>query len=501
MENASKQSKEAYQRKQKDQNAPKVPPQALDCEEAVLGGLLIEPSAFFEVASILKKECFYDEKNKLVFEAMAELSNNNSPIDYYTVSEQMKRDGTLEKVGGIGFLLDLSGKTSTAVNIESHAAIVAQKYLAREMIRVTSDIQENAFNPQTDVKDLIADAERELFQVTQANVRQEATHINEVLSDVIEKIEKAHNSGGKCTGIPSGFGDLDRIVYGWQPGTLNVVAARPAMGKTAFALSMARNMAVDNNYNVCIFSLEMSTQEISSRLLCNVSEINGESIKRGDLAPHEWESLQKNASKLSKANIYIDDTPGLSIFELCSKARKMKRTENIDCIIIDYLQMLSAPVKSSATREQEVSFVSRTLKALAKELNIPIIALAQLNRGVEARSSEEKRPQLADLRESGAIEQDADVVLMLHRPEYYHITQDSNGNDLRGLAMLIIAKHRSGVVGDIWLRFESRFIRFTNLPDREKPKACASNILDTKKESPVKKLEVEVPEKDNEPPF
>lgn len=446
----------------------KVPPQALDCEEAVIGGLLVEPSSFYEVAAIVSKEHFYEEKNQCIFEAMMELSNNHQPIDYITVGDQLQKDGNLEKIGGKTALLDLTERISSAVNIETYAEIVAQKYIARELIRVSTSIQEMAFNPQTDVKDLISDTERDIFAVTQTNVRNDAVQVTDVISDVIKKIEIAKANQGQYTGVPSGFTKLDNIIYGWQPGTLNVIAARPAMGKTAFALSMARNMAVDYGKNVCVFSLEMSTLELTTRLLVNVSEIEGEKIKKGNLAPWEWEILQKKAQLLSDAKLFIDDTPGLTIFELCSKARKLKRTENLDCIIIDYLQLVNAPVKNG-TREQEVSYVSRSLKALAKELKIPVIALAQLNRGVEARSSDEKRPQLADLRESGAIEQDADVVIMLHRPDYYHITQDKDGNDIRGKAMVIIAKHRSGGIDDIWLEFKKNFIKFANIKEGGEP--------------------------------
>lgn len=476
----------------------KLPPQALDCEEAVLGGLLLDPTSFYEVAAIIKKEHFYDERNQHIFEAMLKLSNNHQPIDYITVGDQLQKDGTLEKIGGKLALIDLTEKISSAVNIETYAEIVAQKYIARELIRVSTDIQEKAFNPQTDVKDLISETEQEVFAVTQTNVRNEAVQVNDVIADVIKKIETANANQGQYTGVPSGFTKLDNIIYGWQPGTLNVVAARPAMGKTAFALSMARNMAVDYGKSVCVFSLEMSTIELTTRLLVNVSEIEGEKIKKGNLAPYEWEILQKKAQLLSNAKLFIDDTPGLSIFELCSKARKLQRTEKLDCIIIDYLQLVNAPVKNG-TREQEVSYVSRSLKALAKELGIPVIALAQLNRGVESRSNEEKRPQLADLRESGAIEQDADVVLMLHRPEYYGLTQDSKGRSLVGKAMVIIAKHRSGSIDDVWLRFQKNFIKFANLKEGAEPTAEDSILYTDNQQSELS--EIGGIQKDNEVPF
>ncbi len=476
----------------------KLPPQALDCEEAVLGGLLLDPSSFYEVAAIIKKEHFYDERNQYIFEAMLKLSNNHQPIDYITVGDQLQKDGTLEKIGGKLALIDLTEKISSAVNIETYAEIVAQKYIARELIRVSSNIQEMAFNPQTDVKDLISETEQEVFAVTQTNVKNEAVQVNDVIADVIKKIENANANQGQYTGVPSGFTKLDNIIYGWQPGTLNVIAARPAMGKTAFALSMAKNMAVDYGKSVCVFSLEMSTIELTTRLLVNVSEIEGEKIKKGNLAPYEWEVLQKKAQLLSNAKLFIDDTPGLSIFELCSKARKLQRTENLDCIIIDYLQLVNAPVKNG-TREQEVSYVSRSLKALAKELGIPVIALAQLNRGVEARSNDDKRPQLADLRESGAIEQDADVGIMLHRPEYYGLTQDKQGRSLAGQAMVIIAKHRSGSIDDIWLRFQKNYIKFANLKEGAETTAEDSILYTDNQQSELS--EEGGIRKDNEVPF
>ncbi len=496
----AEQEKKAPQKRKKPASSAdvtKLPPQALDCEEAVIGGLLIEPSAFYEVAAILKKEYFYDERNQHIFEAMFELANDHKPIDYLTVGDQLQKDGNLEKIGGKLALAELSDKISSAVNIESYAEIVAQKYLARELIRVSTEIQTQAYDTQTDVKDLISDTERKVFEVTQTNVRQDAVQVNEVIKDVIDKIQLAGVNKGNYTGVPSGFHALDDIIYGWQPGTLNVIAARPAMGKTAFALSMARNMAVDYGKRVCVFSLEMSTTELTTRLLVNVSEIEGEKIKKGNLAPYEWEILSKKAELLSNAKLFIDDTPGLSIFELCSKARKLKRTENLDCIIIDYLQLVNATIKNG-TREQEVSFVSRSLKALAKELNIPVIALAQLNRGVESRNSDDKRPQLADLRESGAIEQDADVVIMLHRPEYYHLTQDKQGNDLRGLAMVIIAKHRSGSIDDIWLRFTKKLIKFDNLKKGEMSSEYRG-LLDSDNQSDNANYDREITPDDSDP--
>ena len=441
----------------------KLPPQALELEEVVLGALMLEKDAYSVVSEFLKPECFYKESHQNIYTAITNLALNQEPIDMLTVTQQLKKIGKLEEVGGQAFLSELTGKVASAANIEYHAQTIVQKYLARELIRVSSDIQTKAFDEKTDVDELMQDAEGQLFEITQRNLKKDVTHIGPIITEAIDLIQAAANRPDGFTGIPSGFNYLDQITSGWQKSDLIIIAARPAMGKTAFVLSMAKNMAVEYNFPVAIFSLEMSNVQLVNRLIVNVSEIEGEKIKHGKLANFEWEQLHSRTSQLLNAPIFIDDTPSLSVFELRTKARRLVKEQKIQCIIIDYLQLMNASGMNYGSREQEVSMISRSLKGLAKELNIPIIALSQLNRGVEGRTGADKRPQLSDLRESGAIEQDADMVLFIHRPEYYKITQDENGNSLLGIAEIIIAKHRNGSTDDIRLKFTKEFIKFENI--------------------------------------
>lgn len=445
----------------------KLPPQAIELEEVVLGALMLEKDAYVAVCEFLKKECFYKDVHQTIYEAITNLSLNQEPVDLLTVSQQLKRMGKLEEVGGQSFISELTGKVASAANIEYHAQIIVQKYLSRELIRISSDIQKKAYDEKQDVDELMQDAEGQLFEITQRNLKKDVTHIQPVISKAIDLIEIAANKQDGYTGIPSGFNGIDTITSGWQKSDLIIIAARPAMGKTAFVLSMAKNMALDYEQPVAVFSLEMSNIQLVNRLIVNVAEIEGDKIKRGKLAPFEWEQLRLRTATLQKAPIFVDDTPSLSVFELRTKARRLVKEHKIQCIIIDYLQLMNASGMTYGSREQEVSIISRSLKGLAKELDIPIIALSQLNRGVEGRTGADKRPQLSDLRESGAIEQDADMVLFIHRPEYYKITQDEQGNDLRGKAEIIIAKHRNGSTGDVLLRFKQDFIKFTNLASEE----------------------------------
>ena len=445
----------------------KLPPQAIELEEVVLGALMLEKDAYVAVCEFLKKECFYKDVHQTIYEAITNLSLNQEPVDLLTVSQQLKRMGKLEEVGGQSFISELTGKVASAANIEYHAQIIVQKYLSRELIRISSDIQKKAYDEKQDVDELMQDAEGQLFEITQRNLKKDVTHIQPVISKAIDLIEIAANKQDGYTGIPSSFNGIDTITSGWQKSDLIIIAARPAMGKTAFVLSMAKNMALDYEHPVAVFSLEMSNIQLVNRLIVNVAEIEGDKIKRGKLAPFEWEQLRLRTATLQKAPIFVDDTPSLSVFELRTKARRLVKEHKIQCIIIDYLQLMNASGMTYGSREQEVSIISRSLKGLAKELDIPIIALSQLNRGVEGRTGADKRPQLSDLRESGAIEQDADMVLFIHRPEYYKITQDEQGNDLRGKAEIIIAKHRNGSTGDVLLRFKQDFIKFTNLASEE----------------------------------
>ena len=444
----------------------RLQPQARELEEAVLGALLLEKDAYSIVSDILKPECFYEKSHELIYTAVRDLAMRQEPVDMMTVVEQLKRMGSLDLVGGPVYISELTNKVASTAHLEFHARIIAQKYLARELIRFSATVQDKAFDETVDVDDLMQEAEGSLFEISQRNVKKDVMQINPVIKDALKMLERAANQEGGMSGLRSGFDGLDKITSGWQNSDLVIIAARPAMGKTAFVLSMAKNMAVNYNIPVALFSLEMSNVQLVNRLIVNVCEIPGEKIKSGRLENYEWEQLDFKIKELYDAPIYVDDTPSLSVFELRTKARRLVREHNIQCIIIDYLQLMNASGMNFGSREQEVSTISRSLKGLAKELNIPIIALSQLNRGVEARQGiEGKRPQLADLRESGAIVQDADMVCFIHRPEYYKIYEDEKGNSLVGLAEIIIAKHRNGAVGDVRLRFKSEFAKFMNIED------------------------------------
>ena len=446
--------------------AGRIQPQARELEVAVLGALMLEKDAYSIVSEILKPECFYEKAHEKIFSAIVDLAVSQRPVDMLTVTEQLCRRGELEDVGGPVYIAQLTSQVASSAHIEYHARIIAQKYLARELISFAAQVENSAFDETIDVDDLMQEAEGKLFEISQRNVKKDVTQINPVIKDALEMLERAANQKEGLSGLRTGFGGLDKITSGWQDSDLVIIAARPAMGKTAFVLSMAKNMAVDFNIPVALFSLEMSNVQLVNRLIVNVCEIPGEKIKSGRLEGYEWQQLDFKIKELYDAPIYIDDTPSLSVFELRTKARRLVREHGIKCIIIDYLQLMNASGMNFGSREQEVSMISRSLKGLAKELNIPIIALSQLNRGVEARQGVEgKRPQLADLRESGAIEQDADMVCFIHRPEYYKITEDERGNSLIGLAEIIIAKHRNGATGDVRLRFKSEYAKFMNIED------------------------------------
>lgn len=443
----------------------KLPPQAPELEEAVLGAIMLEKDAYSIVSEILKPECFYKDTHQKIFTSIMNLAVKQEPIDMHTVTEQLRRDGTLDEVGGPYYITLLTAKVSSAAHLEYHSRIIMQKFLARELIRVSTEIQTKAFDDKTDVDDLMQEAEGKLFEVSQRNLKKDVTQINPVLAEARERMKSAALHNGS-SGVASGFHALDKITSGWQKSDLIIIAARPAMGKTAFILSMAKNMSVDSNIPVAVFSLEMSNVQLVNRLIMNVCQLEGDKIKNGQLSKPEWEKFDRDITQLYDAKIYVDDTPSLSIFELRSKARRLVKEHKIECIIIDYLQLMNASGMSFGSREQEVSIISRSLKGLAKELDIPIIALSQLNRGVEGRTGAEgKRPQLSDLRESGAIEQDADMVCFIHRPEYYKIYEDGQGNSLHGIAEILVAKHRNGATGDIQLKFKNVYAKFLNKDD------------------------------------
>lgn len=446
----------------------KLPPQAVELEEDVLGAIMLEKDAYSIVSDILRPECFYKDTHNKIFTAVVDLAIKQEPIDMHTVTEQLRKNGQLDEVGGAYYITMLTAKVASAAHIEFHARIIAQKYLARELIRVSSEIQSKAFDERTDVDDLMQEAEGMLFKVSQQNVKKDVVQINPVIDEAIKRIQAAANRPEGLSGVQTGFHALDKVTSGWQRSDLIIIAARPAMGKTAFVLSMTKNMAVDYNTPVAMFSLEMSNVQLVNRLLMNVCEIEGEKIKNGQLAPYEWEQLDYRLKKLIDAPIYLDDTPSLSVFELRTKARRLVKEHNVKILLIDYLQLMNASGMNFGSREQEVSMISRSLKGLAKELDIPIIALSQLNRSVEGRAGNEgKRPQLSDLRESGAIEQDADMVCFIHRPEYYKITEDPQGNSLLGIAEIIIAKHRNGATSDVQLRFKGQYAKFMNRDDED----------------------------------
>lgn len=440
----------------------RMQPKDKEVEEAVLGAIMLEKDAYTIVCDLLKPESFYEPANQKVYAAIQALGASQQPIDMLTVTEQLRLDGTLAEVGGALYISELTTRVTSAAHVEYHARIVAQKYLARELISFASNIESKAFDESNDVDDLLQEAEGKLFEISQRNVKKDVTQIDPVIKQALDQIQAAANRESGMSGLESGFRELDKVTSGWQNSDLIIIAARPAMGKTAFVLSMAKNMAVNYNTPVAVFSLEMSNIQLVNRLICNTCEIESEKIKSGRLSSMEWDQLMSRIKHLYSAPLYIDDTASLSIFELRTKARRLVREHHVAFIIIDYLQLMNASGMKFGSREQEVSMISRSLKQLAKELNIPIVALSQLNRSVESRS-DGKRPQLSDLRESGAIEQDADIVCFIHRPEYYIKSDtDAEGRDIRNLAQFIIAKHRNGSVCDIDLTFKGQYTRFEN---------------------------------------
>lgn len=438
-------------------------PQSLDMEEAVLGALLVDQDAYGLVAEILKPESFYDKRNQMIYKAILELNVAQRPVDIMTLQDHLEHNGELEEAGGMPYIMQINMKIGSSAHIEYHAKVIAQKALARQLITFSSYLQTCAYDPTMDVKDLMQEAESQLYAISQQNMKKDYTQIDPVLQQVFNNINKAAAQKDGMSGIPTGFEKLDKITNGWQKSDLIIIAARPSMGKTAFALSMVKRMAVDYRIPVAVFSLEMSNQQLGMRLLVNVTEIKGEKLRSGQLLPHEWEQLDMRSRQLSGAPIYLDDTPALTNFELRTKARRLVREYGVKVIMIDYLQLMHAKGLNINSRQEEVAAVSQSLKGLAKELDIPVIALAQLNREGEKREGfDAKRPLLSDLRDSGSIEQDADIVCFIHRPEYYRLDKDDHGNDWRGKAMFIIAKHRNGSVEDIKLDFQKDFARFSD---------------------------------------
>jgi replicative DNA helicase len=453
----------------------KVPPQALELEEAVLGAMMLEKNAVNAVIDVLKPESFYKESHQHIYNSMLELFQNTQPIDLLTVIEQLKKNGKLEICGGAYYLTSLTNRVGSAANVEYHARIVSQKYIQRELIRISSETLRDAYEDTSDVFDLLDKAESNLFSIAESNIRKNYDRMSTLINAAIKQIEAARNQQDGLSGVPSGFTGLDRLTGGWQKSDLVVVAARPGMGKTAFVLSLARNVAVEFKKPIAIFSLEMSSVQLVNRLIASETEIAAEKLKKGKLEEHEWAQLNTQIRSLTEAPIFIDDTPGLNIFELRAKCRRLKAQFDIQLVIIDYLQLMSAGA-DKGNREQEISTISRSLKSIAKELDIPIIALSQLSRAVETRGGN-KKPQLSDLRESGAIEQDADMVMFIYRAEYYGLDTDENGNSTAGKAELIISKHRNGALAEIPLRFISELAKFKDPDFYDYPSAPSGGNL------------------------
>jgi len=444
----------------------KIPPQAIDLEEAVLGALMLEKTATDAVMDIIKPESFYKESHKEIFKAINELFIKNQAIDLLTVTNQLRKSGTLEIAGGAYYITQLTSRVASAANIEFHARIVSQKFIQRELIRISSETLREAFEDTSDVFELLDRAESNLFAIAENNIRKNYDSMAVLIKQAIDDIEKARLREDGVSGVPSGFTALDRVTGGWQNSDLIIVAARPGMGKTAFVLSLTRNIAVDFNRAVAVFSLEMSSVQLVNRLISSETAIPADKLKKGTLEPYEMQMLHSKIGKLAEAPIFIDDTPAINIFELRAKCRRLKAQHNISVIIIDYLQLMTAGTDNKGNREQEISMISRSLKGIAKELNVPILALSQLNRSVETRGGD-KKPMLSDLRESGAIEQDADMVTFIYRPEYYGITEDENGQSTANMAKIIIAKHRNGALEEIPLRFINELAKFEDLSSKD----------------------------------
>ncbi|GAB3236998.1 replicative DNA helicase [Hymenobacter seoulensis] len=444
--------------------AGKLPPQALELEAAVLGALMLEKDALTTVIDILKPQSFYKDGHQRIFKAILNLFDKSEPIDILTVTHELREMGELESAGGAHYVANLTFKVNSAANIEYHARIITENAIKRELINIASTIQRDAFEDTTDVFNLLDSTEQSLFEVSESNIRKNFDDMRSLMGKAIKELEEKKDQKDGLTGVPSGFSALDRVTSGWQPSDLVIIAARPGMGKTAFVVSAMRNAAVEFKKPVAIFSLEMSSLQLVNRLISAEAELDSEKIKKGNLADYEWAQLNHKISALSSAPIYIDDTPGLSIRELRTKCRRLKAHHDIQMIIIDYLQLMTGNTdgKGGGNREQEIASISRALKGIAKELNVPVLALSQLSRSVETRGGD-KKPQLSDLRESGSIEQDADMVIFLYRPEYYKITEDEMGNPTQGTGEVIIAKHRNGSLETVQLKFIGRFTKFADL--------------------------------------
>src|SRR5690349_13884604 len=438
----------------------KLPPQARDLEEAVLGALMLEKNALNSVVEFLKPEHFYVEAHKVIYEAIVDLFKATEPVDMRTVVNQLRKQGKLELIEGAYKIAELTSKVSSAANIEYHARVIMEMAIKRTLIEVASQIHHDAYEDTTDVFELLDKTEQSIFEISDSNLRKNYDNMRNLMAQAIQELQvlKEHKDG--LTGVPSGFTELDRMTSGWQKSDLVIIAARPGMGKTAFVVSALRNAAVDFKMPVAIFSLEMASIQLVNRMISAEAELESEKIKKGNLADHEWTQLVHKTTKLASAPIFIDDTPALSILELRAKCRRLRAEHGVQLVVIDYLQLMRG--EQGGNREQEIASISRALKGIAKELNVPVLALSQLSRGVETRGGD-KRPQLSDLRESGSIEQDADIVMFLYRPEYYKITVDEDGMPTQGTGEVIIAKHRNGSTANVKLKFIGKYTKFADL--------------------------------------
>lgn len=445
-------------------NQGRTMPQAIEFEEALLGSMMLEQNATGQIIDSLLPEMFYKEQNRIIFVAMQQIYRTQNPVDLLSVTEQLRRNKELTQIGGQYYLAMLTEKVVSSANIEYYARIIKEKYIQRQLISISTQTIHDAFDDQ-DAFYLLDEAEKGLYEIQEKNFTRNSVEMSVLVKKFIDELAIARQQGEEIRGVPSGFTGLDKLTNGWQRSNLIIIAARPGMGKTAFVLSMARNMAVDKKRPVAIFSLEMSANDLVTRLASSELTIAQDSLRKAKLTDQQWEKVINGMEALAEAPLYIDDTPGLTLFALRAKCRRLKQQHKIQCIIIDYLQLMNSDNSGRQTnREQEISTISRSLKGLAKELDIPVIALSQLNRGVESRTAASKRPQLSDLRESGAIEQDADMVLFIYRPEYYKIETFEDGQASAGLADIIIAKHRNGALDDVRLRFIKEQAKFTDIP-------------------------------------
>ena len=438
------------------------PPQALEVEEAVLGAMLIEPSSVDMALEELSPSCFYDPRHKMIYEAMSELVNEHTSVDIVTVSSKLREKGNLEAVGGPVAIAGLSEKVGAAAHIEYYVKILKQKSIQRDLITASYEILRDSYDDSVKVDQLIDEAQTKVYNAIQNNLKKDVQEVGSIINDALREVEKNQNIDG-LSGVPSGFPSLDRVTRGWQKSDLIILAARPSVGKTAFALNLARNAAVDNNMPVAVFSLEMSALQLVMRLMTTESGLPADKLKGGaKLDPWDWQQLETRLAALSKAPLYIDDTPSIPLMEFRTKVKRLVKSKDVRLVIVDYLQLMQGPVELRGLREQEVAAISRTLKATAKELNVPIIALSQLSRNAVQRTGGTGKPQLSDLRESGSIEQDADMVIFIHRPDYVGLGETPDGKET---TQIIIAKHRNGEVCDIDMLFTSDQVRFVEPGD------------------------------------